>query len=83
MVEGKGTPLDTRTLDEIADNWPAQATQEMVATDARETIDGLLDELKQTIAERLSAGDMADFVAGRVAIMATLRMERKGKVPES
>jgi hypothetical protein len=55
----------------------------MVATDARETIDGLLDELKQTIAERLSAEELADFVAGRVAIMATIRMERKGLVPAS
>jgi hypothetical protein len=54
-----------------------------VAGEARETIDGLLDELKQTIAEKLSAEDLAAFVAGRVAIMATIRMERRGLVPES
>lgn len=46
-------------------------------------IDALLDELKGRIAEKLDDEQRAGFLAGRLALMVTMRMRVAGRIPRS
>lgn len=58
-----------------------QAATTTRAVDPEQAIADLLDELKLEIAAKLSPEDLARFARGEVALMATIRMEARGKIP--